>query len=135
MFTCYIAVSVLEDEDGSFVDLESEVGLGRRQRMVYVSLDCSTGNINNNFEDNYWVRKRNGCTDFFSRANASIDLVDDFPANHFVEDDPGTRVQNLLVGGSVRLVFEIGMLARTLAVYTNAEVIRLVDLGYPRGKF
>lgn len=33
-----------------------------------------------------------GFADFFSSTNTSIDLVDNLPADHLVEDDPGTRI-------------------------------------------
>jgi hypothetical protein len=79
--------------------------------------------------------RRNESTDFFPRANTPIDLVDEFPADHLEEDDPGTRIQHLFVGGSVRLVLEVRMLTSALAIHADAEVVWLVDLGYSRREF
>ena len=70
---------------------------------------------------------RNESTDFFSRADTSIDLVDKFSANHLVENDPGTRIQDLFIGSSVRLVFKVCMLTWTFPVYADAEVVWLIN--------
>ena len=80
-------------------------------------------------------RGRNEYTNFFSRANASIDLVDNFSADHFVENDPSSRIQYLLVGGSVRLVLEVCILTWAFTVYADTEVVRLVDLRYSGREF
>jgi hypothetical protein len=79
--------------------------------------------------------RRNESTDFFSRANAAIDLVDQFSADHLAEDDPGTRIQHLFVGSSVRLVLDVCMLTWTFTVYADAKVVWLVDFRYSRRKF
>ena len=80
-------------------------------------------------------RERKESTDFFSRTNASIDLVDKFSADHLVENDPSTRIQYLFVGSSVRLSLEVCMLTWTLAIYADAEVVWLVNFRYSRRKF
>jgi len=80
-------------------------------------------------------RGRNESTDFFPRANTSIDLVDNLSADHLVKDDPGTRIQDLFVGGAVRLVLEVCILTRPLTVHADAKVVRLVNFRYSRGKF
>lgn len=80
-------------------------------------------------------RGRNGSTDFFSRANASVNLVDNFSADHLAEDDPGARIQHLFVGGSVRLVFEICILTWALAVYADTKVVWLINFRYSRREF
>ena len=72
-------------------------------------------------------RRRNGSTDFFSCANTPIDLVNNLSADHFVEDDPGARIQHLFICGSVRLIFEVCMLTRTLPVYTDSQVMWLIN--------
>jgi len=77
-------------------------------------------------------RGGNESTDFFSRADAPIDLVDDFSSNHLVEDDSGAGIQDLFVGGPVRLVLEVCMLTWTLTVYADAEVVWLIDFRYSR---
>ena len=78
---------------------------------------------------------RNESTNFFSRADTAVDLVDDFSANHLVEYDPGTRIQHLFVGGSVRLVLKVCMLTWTLPVYADAEIVWLINLRYSRREF
>lgn len=75
---------------------------------------------------------RNGSTNFFSRADTAVDLVYDFSANHLVKDDPGTGIQHLFVGGSVRLVPKVGMLTWTLPVYADAEIVWLINFRYSR---
>ena len=105
MFACDITVSVLEDEDGRFVDLDGEVGLRGCEGVVDVGLSIRQGGnemqivivLSTIVERRVW----NESTDFFPRANASIDLVDNLSANHLVENDPGTRIQDLFVGSSV----------------------------------
>ena len=74
--------------------------------MVDVGLGNRTGKAEETVELSMIVRRRgkNENADFFSRADTSIDLVDKFPADHFEENDAGTRVQHLLVGSPVRLV-------------------------------
>ena len=71
-------------------------------------------------------------TDFFSRANASIDLVDKFSADHLEENDPSARIQHLFIGGPIRLALEVCVLTRTLTIYADAEVIWLIDFRYSR---
>lgn len=46
-------------------------------------------------------RERDESTDFLPRTNTSVDLVDNFSADHLVEDDPSARIQHLFIGSSV----------------------------------
>ena len=128
MFARYITVSVLEYEDRCFVDLEGEVGLRGRERVINIRLNVremvtTIGNLSAIVQR----RRRNGSTDFFSCANTPIDLVNNLSADHFVEDDPSARIQHLFICGSVRLIFEVCMLTRTLPVYTDSQVMWLIN--------
>lgn len=127
MFARYIAVSVLEYEDRRFVDLEGEVGLRGRERVINIRLDVRKEETIGKLNTIVRQRRRNGSTDFFSCANASIDLVDKPSADHFVEDDPGARIQHLFICGSVRPTFEVCVLAWTLPIYADTQVIWLID--------
>ena len=53
-----------------------------------------------------------------SQTLTSLPIID-----HLVEDDSGTRIQNLFVGGSVRLAIEVWILTQALKVQANAEVV------------
>jgi len=76
----------------------------------------------------------NESTDFFSRADTSIDLVDNFSADHFVQDNPGAGIQHLFVGGSVRLALEVCMLTWALPIYADAEVVWVINFRDSRGE-
>jgi len=106
--------------------------------VVDVGLDIRQGGTKYNSDPLSTIverRGRNESTDFFPRTNTSIDLVDNPSADHLVENDPGTRIQDLFVGSSVRLVLEVRILTRALAVHTDAKVVWLVDFRYSRRKF
>ena len=48
MFTRHVTVSVFEDQNGCFVDLEGEVGLGGSQRVVDVGLGVRQEKVEDN---------------------------------------------------------------------------------------
>lgn len=135
MFTCHVTVSVFEDENGCFVDLEGEVGLQGSQSVVDVGLGVRQEGATIALSTVAKRGRRNGSTDFFSRANTPIDFVDELSADHLEENDPGARIQHLLVGGPVRLVLDVCILTWALAVDTDTKVVWLIDLRYSRGEF
>lgn len=109
------------------------MGLRGRERVINVRLDVrqvANEETKGKLSTIVRRRRRNGSTDFFSRADASIDLVNNTSADHFVEDDPGARIQDLFICGSVRPIFEVCVLTWTLPVDTDAQVIWLINFRY-----
>ena len=106
--------------------------------MIDVGLGVQQGrekDSNDDLECDCRIEGMNESTDFFSCTNTSVDLVDNFSADHLVENDPSTRIQHLFVGCPVRLALEVCILTWTLAVHADAEVVWLVDFRYSRRKF
>lgn len=68
-------------------------------------------------------------------TDTTVDFVQNSSADGFEQNQPRSRVQNLLVCGSITLVLDVGMCRRTLAIGTNSadQGIWGIDVGHSRG--
>jgi hypothetical protein len=89
----HVFVSVLENQDRRFIDLESKVGGIRGESVVHISLTLLFRRHYRQLLEKY--------IDLFTSANASIHLMDQSASDHLEEDDPCSGIQDLLVRSPV----------------------------------
>ena len=128
----HVLVPVLEYQYRRLVDLEREVRRVGCQGVVHVSLVTDGRWFRQWRKKENTKRRDNACLYLFTRADASVHLVYEPPADHLEQDDPRARVQDLFARRPVRFVLHVRERAWTLPVHAHAHAVRHVDRGDPR---
>ena len=74
----------------------------------------------------WWRANRDA--DLFAGAHAPVHLVDEPSADHLEQNNPRTRVEDLLAGRAIALVLHVRSGGRTLPVHAYTEIRGYVEI-------